>query len=380
LLAAASLGFAVVQLDVSVVNVAIKPIGAALGGGITGLQWVVSAYTIAFAGLILTAGALGDRIGERRVYITGFVVFTLASVACGLAPALGFLIAARAVQGIGAAILVPCSLMLLGHAHPDAAARGRAIGIWAAGASVALSGGPLVGGALIAAISWRAIFFINAPIGLVALVLTCRYATETARRHSRSLDLPGQLAAVAALVLLAGSVIEGGAHGFTTWSVVLGFALAVGAAVTFIVIELRQRDPMLPLGLFRIPAFGESALIGVLINVAFYGLIFVLSLFFQRAQGLSALKAGLAFAPMTAVVLAANLIGGRVSAGAKARPVLICGAALLGLASLALLRTGPGTSYTAIVAQLIAIGFGLGLIVPIITSILLGAVDAARPG
>ena len=379
-MAAASLGFAVVQLDVSVVNVAIRPIGAALGGGISGLQWVVSAYTIAFAGLILSAGALGDRIGARRVYIAGFVVFTLASVACGLAPTLGFLIAARTVQGIGAAILVPCSLSLLGHAHADAVARGRAIGLWAAGASVALSGGPLVGGVLIAAIGWRAIFFINVPIGLLALVLTYRYAAETPRSHSRSVDIPGQLAAVAALVLLAGSVIEGGAHGFTTWPVVLGLVLAAGAAVTFIVIERWHREPMLPLGLFRIPAFRESTLIGVLINVAFYGLIFVLSLFFQRAQGLSALRAGLAFAPMTAVVLAANLIGGQVSAGPRARPVLIGGAALLGLASVALLRTGPGTSYGAMVGQLIAIGFGLGLIVPIITSILLGAVDAARSG
>jgi DHA2 family methylenomycin A resistance protein-like MFS transporter len=380
LVAAASLGFGVVQLDVSVVNVAIKPIGAALGGGISGLQWVVSAYTIAFAGLILTAGALGDRVGARRVYVAGFIVFILASLACGLAPGLGFLIGARAVQGIGAAVLVPCSLMLLNHAHPDAATRGRAVGLWAAGASVALSGGPLVGGALIAAIGWRAIFFINLPIGVVAVGLALRYAAETPRGYSRGVDRAGQVTAVAALALLAGSVIEGGARGFTAWPVLLGFALALSAAAAFVVIERRLRDPMLPLGLFRIPAFSESALIGVLINVAFYGLIFVLSLFFQRAQGLSALRAGLAFAPMTTIVLAANLIGGRVSAGRLARPALICGATLLGIASLALLATGPGTSYAGVVVQLMAIGFGLGLIVPIITSILLGAVEPARSG
>ncbi len=379
-MAAASLGFAVVQLDVSVVNVAIKPIGAALGGGISGLQWVVSAYTIAFAGLILTAGALGDRIGARRVYVAGFVVFTLASMACGLAPTLGFLIAARTVQGIGAAVLVPCSLMLVNRAHPDPAARGRAIGIWAAGASVALSGGPLVGGALIASVGWRAIFFINVPIGGVAIALTIRHAGETPRGGASSVDVPGQLAAVVALALLAGSVIEGGARGFTRWPVLIGLALALAVAAGFVVIEHRRSDPMLPLGLFRIAAFRESAVIGVLINIAFYGLIFVLSLFFQRAQGLTPLQAGLAFAPMTAVILAANLLGGRVSAGPLARPVLVCGAALLGVASLALLGTGSHTSYAAIVVQLIAIGFGLGLIVPIITSVLLGAVDPARSG
>src|SRR5579875_2690660 len=142
-LVATSLGFGVVQLDVSVVNVAIKPIGADLGGGVSGLQWVVGAYTLAFAALILSAGALGDRIGARRMFVAGFALFTLASAACGLAPGLGALIAARAVQGVGAAVLVPCSLSLLNHAYRDPRARGRAIGLWAAGASVALSAGPL---------------------------------------------------------------------------------------------------------------------------------------------------------------------------------------------------------------------------------------------
>jgi DHA2 family methylenomycin A resistance protein-like MFS transporter len=146
LVAATSLGFAVVQLDVSVVNVATRPISDALGGGLSALQWVVGAYTITFAALILTCGALGDRIGARRVYVAGFALFTLASMACGAAPGIGPLIAARAVQGIGAAILVPCSLTLLRHAHPEPDRRGRAIGLWAAGASIALSGGPLVGG------------------------------------------------------------------------------------------------------------------------------------------------------------------------------------------------------------------------------------------
>jgi len=161
-LVAMSLGFAVVQLDVSVVNVAIRPIGDALGGGVAALQWIVNAYTIAFAAFILSAGALGDRVGARRVFVAGFALFTAASAACGLAPGLGVLVGARGVQGLGAAILVPCSLILLSHAFPAPADRSRAVGLWAAGASVALSSGPLVGGALIAALGWRAIFFINA--------------------------------------------------------------------------------------------------------------------------------------------------------------------------------------------------------------------------
>ena len=164
-LAAMSLGYGVVQLDVTIVNTALNSIGTSLGGGVSELQWVVSAYTIAFAAFILTAGALGDRIGAKRVFMAGFAIFTAASVACALSPNATILIAARAVQGLGAAILVPNSLALLSHAYPDDKARGRAVGIWAAGASLALTAGPLVGGGLIALVGWRSIFLVNLPIG-----------------------------------------------------------------------------------------------------------------------------------------------------------------------------------------------------------------------
>ena len=180
-----SLGFAVVQLDVSVVNVAIKSIGSGLGGGVSALQWVVNAYTIGFAAFILTAGSLGDRIGARRVFVAGFLVFMVASAACGLAPDLGVLIGARAVQGIGAAVLVPSSLTLLNHAYTDPQARARAVGLWLAGASTALSGGPLIGGVLIATLGWRAIFFINVPVALTGIYLTLRYAQETTQSRGR---------------------------------------------------------------------------------------------------------------------------------------------------------------------------------------------------
>src|ERR1700691_5502091 len=209
-LLATSLGCAVVQLDVSVVNVAIKPIGASLGGGVSSLQWVVSAYTVAFAALILTAGALSDRAGARRVFIAGFVVFTLASAVCGLAPSMGALIAARVVQGVGAAVLGGSSLTLLSHAYPEPAERARAVCLWAAGASAALAGGPLIGGLLTATLGWRSIFFINAPIGLAGIFLTARWASETTRSSDRGVDIAGQLTAVVALVALAGATIEGG--------------------------------------------------------------------------------------------------------------------------------------------------------------------------
>jgi DHA2 family methylenomycin A resistance protein-like MFS transporter len=309
-LLATSLGFAVVQLDVSVVNVAIQPIGADLGGSVAGLQWVVNAYTVAFAALILSAGALGDRVGARRVFAAGFAVFTLASAACGLAPTLPALIAARAVQGSGAAVLVPCSLSLLTHMYPDPAGRARAVGLWAAGAAAALSVGPLVGGLLTAALGWRSVFFVNAPIGLAGILLTYRYAAETSRSRSRGVDLPGQLAAVVALVALAVAVVDGGRDGFGTAPVLLGFGLAGLAAGAFVLVEARRSSPMLPLGLFRSGTFSASTAIGLTMNVAFYGLIFLLSLYFQRARGWSVLATGLAFAPTTAAVLVGNLAAG----------------------------------------------------------------------
>ena len=261
-LLATSLGFGVVQLDISVVNVAITPIGADLGGGVAALQWVVNAYTLAFAGLILTAGALGDRIGAKRVFVAGFALFTVASLACGLAPDLGMLVAARAVQGIGAAVLVPCSLTLLNHAYPTARERARAIGLWSAGASTALSAGPLVGGFLTTTLGWRAIFFINAPIGLAGILLTVRHATETSRSAGRGVDLPGQATAVLTLTALAAAMIEGGTRGFTDPLVLAAFAVAALAGAAFLVVEARGARPMLPLTLFRAPSFGPASASG----------------------------------------------------------------------------------------------------------------------
>jgi MFS transporter, DHA2 family, methylenomycin A resistance protein len=379
-LLATSLGFAVVQLDVSVVNVAIKPIGESLGGGVSSLQWVVSAYTVAFAALILTAGALSDRAGARRVFIAGFVVFTLASAACGLAPSMGALIAARVVQGVGAAVLGGSSLTLLSHAFPEPGERARAVGLWAAGASAALAGGPLIGGLLTATLGWRSIFFINAPIGLAGIFLTARWAAETSRSSDRGVDIVGQLAAVIALIALAGATIEGGARGFADPAVLGGFALAVLAGATFVAIESRRSRPMLPLGLFRSPTFSAATAIGLMVNIAFYGLIFVLSLFFQRGQDLSSLQTGLAFAPMTAAIMAANLLAGRGARLLGQRRMIALGALLMAAGCAALLGAGAATPYGALVLQLLAIGFGLGLIVPAMTSSLLGSVERSKSG
>ncbi|WP_439361225.1 MFS transporter [Bradyrhizobium sp. DASA03007] len=379
-LAAMSLGYGVVQLDVTIVNTALDAMGRALGGGVAELQWVVSAYTIAFAAFILTAGALGDRIGAKRVFMAGFAIFTAASLACALSPNAVVLIAARLVQGLAAAILVPNSLALLNHAYADDRERGRAVAVWAAGASLALTAGPFIGGALITLVGWRAIFLVNLPIGLAGLWLSWRYASETTRACSREIDLPGQLAAIGALGALAGAIIEGGALGWDHPAVIAAFVGAAVLAVLFVWRESRAAQPMLPLSLFGHRLFTLTSLVGLLVNIAIYGLIFVLSLYFQRINGLSAWWTGLAFVPMMAAVLPVNLLAPRLSERIGPCPTIVVGACISALGCLGLLWIEAGTSYWTICAQTIAISGGLGLLVPPLTSTLLGSVEKARSG
>lgn len=379
-LAALSLGYAVVQLDVTIVNTALASISADLGGGVAELQWVVNAYTVAFAAFILTAGALGDRLGARRIFMIGFALFTAASLGCARAPNATVLIIARGVQGLGAALLVPNSLALLNHAFPDERARGRAVAVWAAGASVALTAGPFVGGALITLVGWRSIFLVNLPIGLVGLWLTFRRAAETPRHPQHALDVAGQCAAILMLGAVAGALIEGGARGFGDRFVIAGFATAVVAGGLFLRQETRARQPMLPLSLFARPMFAASNLVGLLVNVAYYGLIFVLSLYFQQVNGFTPFATGLAFVPMLGALLPVNLIAPRLTERIGASATIAAGAVLAAGACLALLPIEPNTRYLAICFQLVALSCGLGLLVPPLTSTLLGSVERQRSG
>jgi MFS transporter, DHA2 family, methylenomycin A resistance protein len=379
ILIASSLGFAVIQLDVTVVNVALKPIGTAFGGGVTSLQWVVSAYTLVFAAFILTAGSIGDRFGPRRVVCAGFIVFLAASAACGLATGTAMLIAARSAQGIGAALLGACSLALLNQTLTDPARRARALGWWAAGGSGALSGGPVIGGILIATLGWRSIFFINIPISLFGLWLTWRYAPRLPGAAHRRVPLGGAALAVTALAAFAAAVIEVGSHGFGSPLVLGGLTVALLAGAIFVRLQARAAEPMLPLALFRDRRFTAPITIGASVNVCYYGLIFLFSLLFQAHLGMSPLRAGLAFLPMTAAILAANLLSSRLSALGPGRTILVGLAAMLAGCA-ALLWVGPATAYPELIAQQIFLGGGLGLLVPPLTGLLLSSAEPTRSG
>lgn len=379
-LIATGIGVTLIILDVTVVNVALERIQASFATTVTGLQWVVNAYTLAFASLMLTAGALGDRLGAKRVFVAGFVLFTLASLACGASTGLVMLVVARVVQGVGAALCLPSSLALLSASFPVAAARAKAIAIWSGIGGLALAAGPVVGGILVDRLGWPSIFFINLPLGVVGIWLTLVYAPSAPHAGRRGLDLVGQLLAIVALASLTVLFIESGPLGWTNPLVVASAALVIAATVAFVVIEDRSTDPMLPLSLLGNGAVSASSLVGLLTNFAFYGLMFVLSLFFQAVKGFTPLQAGLAFLPMTALVTIGNLVSGWFTARYGARLPMAVGQALAAVGYMSLAGIGRDTSYGAIVAPLLAAGFGTALTVPSMTAAVLANVERQRAG
>ncbi|WP_282702094.1 MFS transporter [Streptomyces sp. CC219B] len=371
-LTAALLGFGLICLDASVVNVALPAIGGSFDSGMSGLQWVVDAYTLPFAALMLSTGAFSDRAGASRAYALGTAVFTLASVACGLAPNLPVLLGARAVQGMAAAVVLPASLALVRQAFPDPAGRARAVAAWAAGGSAAVALGPVAGGALTTAWDWRGIFFVNLPVGLLILALLVR--APRSERRPAPLDVPGQVTAALALTSVAFAVIEGGTAGWAA------LAVGVAAAVAFLRVESRQAHPVVPLGLFRDRTVTAAVAAGAAVSVAFYSLVFVFSLFFQQVQGLSALHAGLMFLPMTGLIAVTNVVAGKLAGRHGPRLPMLAGQALAVVGLLVLLYVDAGTPPALVAVLLVPMALGCALTVPPLTAAMMDAVPAERAG
>ncbi|WP_446900589.1 MFS transporter [Burkholderia sp. YIM B11467] len=390
--ATVSIGFVVTQLDVTIVNIALAHLAADLHLPVAGLQWVVDAYTLAFAVLMLSGGALGDRFGARRLYVAGLVLFALASLACGAANAPAMLIAARALQGVGAAAMLPNSLALLNDAcRHDPHLRARAVGWWTAAGSISIAAGPVVGGLLIAAWGWRGIFLVNLP--LCAAGLAAAFAWVPARRataataapaapsrSARALDLRGQLIAIAMLTALTGAVIEWRPLGFAHPIVAGGFALAALAALAFVAVESRTATPMLPLSLFRHRTFSAAVLFGICVNLTYYGTVFVLALYLQRARGESALQAGLAFLPLTGGFLLSNLASGRIVARHGPRMPMLAGALVAALGYGSLHFVDASTPLAFLLVPFLLIPSGMGFAVPAMTTAVLASVAPERAG
>ncbi|MFM0068823.1 MFS transporter [Paraburkholderia aspalathi] len=377
---ATSISYVVVVLDTSIVNVALARISQGLGIDVRGLQWVVNAYVVIFASLLLSGGALGDMFGARKIYILGLAMFTVSSLLCGCAPTLPLLIAGRILQGVGASLLVPCSLSLLTHAYPDGKQRAKAIASWASWGGVALVLGPLAGGALLVVFDWRSIFLVNVPVGLLGIWLTLKTDSPVESHGGRRLDLLGQLTAATAMILVTAGLIEGGQYGYGNVWILAAFAIAALSAIAFVVVERKTRAPMLPLFLFANPVFSWICYIFMSGSAAFFGMIFVLSLYFQRIAGLTPLQTGVALLPLSLCVMAGNIASARLAHKIDPMNLMFAGAAirLVGFACVAFVSADY--SYIFIAPLLLLIGFGGGLGSPMSTSVFMSTVDRQYSG
>ena len=368
------------MLDNTVVNVALPKIQESLQAGVSGLQWVVDAYTLLFASLLLTGGTLGDLFGRKRLFMTGLVVFSLGSLLCGLAGSIGALIASRALQGVGAAALIPSTLSIITHTFPDPRERAQAIGLWAGVSGLALALGPVVGGLLVDSLGWQSVFFLNVPVGIAGLIVASRYAPESKNPEGRTIDLPGQFLGIAWLGSLTYALIEGNARGWTSTLILSCMAIAVVGLVVFLLVERRSSSPMLQLTFFRNTTFTAGVTVAALVSFGMFGMLFFLSLFMQNVQGYSPVGAGLRFLPATVAIIITAPLAGRLAGRIGSRLPMTVGMALVGTGMLLYLGVHEGTPYLHWFWIQPIQGIGMGLTMAPMTAAVMSSVPPARSG
>ncbi|WP_079044870.1 MULTISPECIES: MFS transporter [unclassified Streptomyces] len=380
LLAVTCLGQFMVLLDNTIVGAALPDMQQRLGTGLTGLQWIVDAYVLLVAMLLLSGGVFADRFGRKRVYLTGVAVFTAASLLCSLAPSLGWLIAGRVLQGVGAAALSPASLALLTAAHPVPQDRIKAIGLWAGLSGIGLAAGPVAGGVLTDAFGWPAIFLVNLPIGAVLLLVGLRHLDETRNPGAPAIDVPGTVLSVLGVGVLTYGLIEGGARGWTSPVILGSFAVAAVLLAAFFAVEARRSAPMLPLGLFRQRLFTVSHTAMGVVGFALMGSSFFFSQFFVYVQGSSILRAGLQTLPLSLAMVVVSPYAGRLAARYGFRVVVTTGLALAGLGLLALGTVHADTGYGNVWWRLAVAGTGFALTLSPLTGAAIQSVGPQEGG
>lgn len=376
----ASLAFVVSQLDVSIVNIALPQISKSFSAGVSALQWIVDAYTIAFAVLMLSAGGMSDLLGSKRLFQLGLLVFGIASMGCGISWSSLSLIAFRVLQGMGSAIMIPSSLSILNQSFShEPKNRARAVALWTAAGGVSIAAGPILGGLLIHISNWRMIFFVNLPLCLLGIIFSVRL-TGNGRQTKRGFDLPGQFTWMLALTALIAAIIEWHHLGLEHPLIYGGLIFSFCMLGLFVWIEKKARSPILPLDLFKISNFNFLLGLGMLLNGAYYGTIFVLSLYLQQVLHYPSLTAGMAFLPLTAGFIISNLISARVIARHGIRVPILTGVAVFVAGFIILLITKAGTPYWQLFIPFITIPLGMGLAVPAMTTGILATVDKTRSG
>jgi EmrB/QacA subfamily drug resistance transporter len=379
-LGAVSFGLFMIMLDNTVVNVALPAIQRDLGARLSQLEWVVSGYALSFAALMLTGGKLADLLGRRLMLVAGLAVFSASSLACALAPSAGFLIGARVVQGVGAALMNPATLSIISATFAPRE-RGTAIGIWAGVSALALAIGPLVGGLLTEHVGWSSIFYLNVPIGVVAITASFLLIDESRdTREDRRPDLPGQLTSALGLFALTYALIEANGYGWGSGRIIGAFAVAAVALVAFVLLERHQRAPMLELGLFRDRTFAGANVVLLLVALAMFGVFFFLSLYMQNVLGYSPVEAGASFLPMTLLIVVVAPLAGRHSDQFGSRWLLAGGMTLLAAQLLYFSRLGVHESFWALLPGMLLGGLGMSSVMAPASAAAMSGVPVDRAG
>ncbi|MGW2617224.1 MFS transporter [Streptomyces sp. NPDC001500] len=379
-LAVCCLSMFLVGLDTTIVNVGLPDIGRGLDVGTRGLEWIVDAYTLVLAGLLISAGALADRFGRRRVFQSGLAVFGAASLLCALAPSAGVLVAARALQGVGASMLSPVALAIVVNAMPGPRERAQAIGIWASVFGLSMAAGPVTGGALLAGLGWRALFWANAPVIAAALVLSAVFVPESRAPRPRRLDLPGQVLLTMVLTVTVGVLIEGPRIGWASPTALAGYAWAAVATAAFVRVESRRREPLMDLRLFRRPVFSGAVVGAVAVFVALNTTLLLNTLYLQHTRGWTPLAAGVATLPLAVGATVCAPWSGRMVGRTGPRLPLLLGGGFLTAGGLCMVRLTPHTSVLVLLAAYALIGIGFGFANAPITHTAVGGLPLARAG
>jgi EmrB/QacA subfamily drug resistance transporter len=379
-LGAVAFGLFMIMLDNTIVNVALPSIQRDLHMSISNLEWVVTAYALTFAALMITGGKLGDYYGRRKMFVVGLGIFTASSLACGFAPNAGFLIGARSVQGAGSALMSPATLSIITATFAPRE-RGKAIGIWAGVSAMALAIGPLIGGLIVDNLNWNWIFFVNVPIGVIGIVVS-RLVIHESRdtSHDQSIDFPGLITSGLALLALCYALIEGNAHGWGSPEIIGLFAASAVLLAAFVLVERHQRLPMLDLSLFRISSFRGANIVALLVSLGMFGVFFFVSIYVQNILGYSPTKAGATFLPMTCLIIVIAPIAGHLSDRVGSRWLMGAGMTLLGIGGLLYQRIGVHTSYWTLLPPMIVGGLGMGLTMSPMTSVAMASVPIDKAG
>jgi EmrB/QacA subfamily drug resistance transporter len=374
------LSLLLVGMDVTIVNVALPAIQHNLQAPLSGLQWVIDAYTLVVASLLMLSGSLSDRYGRRRTFLLGLSVFTGGSVLCSFAPSIGVLIGARALQGLGASMLNPVALSIITNVFQDPKDRARAIGIWGAVFGMSLALGPVVGGALTQSVGWRAIFLINLPIGILAVLLTLRFVPESKADHARAIDPVGQLLVFSALLCLTYAVIEGPHVGWSSGKELGLFFAAGGSLMGLLFYEPRRREPLVELSFFRSVPFSAATIIAVCTFGSFSALLFLNTLYLQQVRGFTPFHTGLTTMPMALMIMLCAPLSGRLLGSQGTRPSLLAAGSTMLLGTLLMTQLQHNSSLVLLLSSYSLFGIGMGMVNPAISNVAVSGMPRAQAG